>query len=148
MRVIRISRSVGIPIFNGERYIDMFDRSHDGIHMIWGDRNSRLYVAMFEDIIVAMDAIECRVPDLRVLLQGAGGEAASIGDGAHLIRDARDILDDAFGVEPAVAADREPLPLPLSLSDDQAAVVAAVEAGFTTAASVAEHCGGAAEVAA
>ena len=67
-------------------------------------------------------------------------------DGAHLIRDARDILDDAFGVEPAVAADREPLPLPLSLSDDQAAVVAAVEAGFTTAASVAEYCGGAAEV--
>jgi predicted Rossmann fold nucleotide-binding protein DprA/Smf involved in DNA uptake len=67
-------------------------------------------------------------------------------DGAHLIRDARDILDDAFGVVAAVAADREPLPLPLSLSDDQAAVVAAVEAGFTTAASVAEHCGGAAEV--
>ena len=76
----------------------------------------------------------------------SSGANALLRDGAHLIRDARDILDDAFGVEPAVAADREPLPLPLSLSDDQAAVVAAVEAGFPTAASVAEHCGGAAEV--
>ena len=32
------------------------------------------------------------------------------------------------------------------MSDDQRAVVAAVDAGFTTAASVAEYCGSAAEV--
>ena len=78
----------------------------------------------------------------------SGGANALLRDGAHLIRDARDILDDAFGVESAsaAAADREPLPLPPNLSDDQAAVIAAVDAGFMTAASVAEYCGGAAEV--
>ena len=78
----------------------------------------------------------------------SGGTNALLRDGAHLIRDARDILDDAFGVASAAEAGlaREPLPLPLSLSDDQRAVIAAVEAGFTTAASVAEYCGGAAEV--
>ena len=73
---------------------------------------------------------------------------ALLRDGAHLIRDARDILDDAFGVESASDAGfaRRPLPLPPSLSDDQSAVVAAIDAGFTTAASVAEYCGSAAEV--
>ena len=76
----------------------------------------------------------------------SSGANALLRDGAYLIRDARDILDDAFGVEPAAGADREPLPLPLSLSDDQAAVAAAIDAGFTTAASVAEYCGAAAEV--
>jgi len=76
------------------------------------------------------------------------GANALLRDGAHLIRDARDILDDAFGVEPAsgIAAEREPLPLPSRLSDDQTAVIAAVDAGFTTAASIAEYCGGSAEV--
>ena len=78
----------------------------------------------------------------------SGGANALLRDGAHLIRDARDILDDAFGVEPAggAVAAREPLPLPPALSDDQRAVIAAVDAGFTTAASVAEYCGSAAEV--
>lgn len=78
----------------------------------------------------------------------SGGANALLRDGAHLIRDARDILDDAFGVEAAsgAAAEREPLPLRPDLSDDQTAVIAAVDAGFTTAASVAEYCGGAAEV--
>ena len=78
----------------------------------------------------------------------SGGANALLRDGAHLIRDARDILDDAFGVEPAggVVAAREPLPLPAALSEDQRAVIAAVDAGFTTAASVAEYCGSAAEV--
>jgi len=78
----------------------------------------------------------------------SAGTNALLRDGAHLIRDARDILDDAFGVESAggAGAPREPLPLALSLSDDQRAVIAAVDAGFTTAASVAEYCGSAAEV--
>ena len=78
----------------------------------------------------------------------SGGANALLRDGAHLVRDARDILDDAFGVqsEADVAVEREPLPLPSHLSDDQTAVVAAVDAGFETAASVAEYCGGAAEV--
>lgn len=78
----------------------------------------------------------------------SSGANALLRDGAHLIRDARDILDDAFGVEPAggVVAARGPLPLPPALSDDQLAVIAAVDAGFTTAASVGEYCGSAAEV--
>jgi DNA processing protein len=76
------------------------------------------------------------------------GANALLRDGAHLIRDARDILDDALGVEAAPGAirSREPLPLPPGLSDHQSAVVAAVDAGFTTVASVAEYCGAAAEV--
>jgi DNA processing protein len=69
-------------------------------------------------------------------------------DGAHLVRDARDILDDAFGAElsAGIARAGQPLPLPPSLTEDQRAVVAAVDAGFSTAASVAEYCGAAAEV--
>ncbi len=76
----------------------------------------------------------------------SGGANALLRDGAHLIRDARDILDDAFGVGATVGAVSKPVPLPTSLSADQVAVIAAVDAGFATAASVAEYCGGAAEV--
>lgn len=78
----------------------------------------------------------------------SGGANALLRDGAHLIRDARDILDDAFGAEQGSgpSPSRRPLPLPSTLSDDQRAVIAAVEAGFSTAASAAEYCGGAAEV--
>ncbi len=49
-----------MPIINGERYICMFDRSRDGIHMASGDRNIMLSVMMLEDIIAAMYDI---VPD-------------------------------------------------------------------------------------
>ncbi len=78
----------------------------------------------------------------------SSGANALLRDGAHLIRDARDILDDAFGVENvgSPSASREPLPLPPDLSGDQKAVIAALDAGFSTVARVAEYCAGVAEV--
>ncbi|MSV45896.1 MAG: DNA-protecting protein DprA, partial [Actinobacteria bacterium] len=76
----------------------------------------------------------------------SSGANSLLRDGAHLVRDARDILDDLYGAG-VVGADRaRPLPLPAGLSADHQAVIRAVESGFSTAASIGESCGAAADV--
>ncbi len=56
-KLVMIGRMVGIPFINGERYIDMFDRSCDGTHVARGSCNIKLSAMMFEDIIAALYAI-------------------------------------------------------------------------------------------
>jgi hypothetical protein len=72
---------------------EVVTRQHDLARCVFVDAQSGKEVMSEEARLVAMDAIECRVPDLRVLLQGAGGQAASIGDGAHLILQLHITLD-------------------------------------------------------
>jgi hypothetical protein len=52
-----IARLVGIPVINGERYVDMVDRSHDGIHSVRGDSYIELNIMMLEENIAEMSAI-------------------------------------------------------------------------------------------
>jgi hypothetical protein len=61
MELTMIARSLGIPEVNGEHYINIFDRSHDGAHMARSDRNIKLNIMMLEDII-RLTIVRCSIP--------------------------------------------------------------------------------------
>ncbi len=70
----------------------------------------------------------------------SGGANALLRDGAHIIRDARDVLDDAFGAGVSGVPKLAPRPVP-QLTGPQRAVLTAVTDGYSTAASITERCG-------
>ncbi len=66
-------------MLKGGRYIDMSDRSQDGIHLARSECNTELDVMMFEDIVAAMYAIAPAVstPKIPQVSYGARGASAA-----------------------------------------------------------------------
>lgn len=72
----------------------------------------------------------------------AAGTNSLLRDGAAVVRDVRDVLDDVCGVGTR-NVDKlvtRPRPLPEGLSEQHLSVISAIEDGYVTAASIADYC--------